>query len=97
MTPICKACGAPPDALIHTGGHPTRCHAFVGSGRCPKHTRKSPCSGEVAEVLCPDCLAPGVDGWTAAFRRCEAHGGAAGAARSLKSHRSVYHPKTATR
>ncbi len=29
-----------------------------------------------------------------AYRRCAEHGGEAGARRSLKSHKGVYHPKT---
>ena len=97
MTTLCKECGLPPEAPIHyTGGHPTRCHVFVDSGRCPKHTRKSPCSGEVAGLICgePDRRdRPCTD----RFLRCDAHGGAAGAARSLKSHRGVYHPKAESR
>lgn len=28
--PLCRECGLPADAPIHTGGHPTRCHAFAG-------------------------------------------------------------------
>ena len=31
--PRCKGCGLPADAPIHTGGHPARCHAFVGRAR----------------------------------------------------------------
>ena len=29
---LCRECGLPTDAPIHTGGHPTRCHAFAGRG-----------------------------------------------------------------
>jgi hypothetical protein len=29
-SPVCLSCGIVADAPIHTGGHPTRCHAFVG-------------------------------------------------------------------
>lgn len=28
---LCRSCGLPAHAPIHTGGHPTRCHAFVGA------------------------------------------------------------------
>lgn len=26
---LCATCGMPPDALIHTGTHPARCHEFA--------------------------------------------------------------------
>lgn len=60
---------------------------------CPKHTRAKPCAGEVAVVVC-ECP-PRATGLPCpdTYRRCAAHGGEAGARRSLASHRAIYHPK----
>jgi len=62
---------------------------------CPKGTRKSPCAGPVAAVLCCEEGAPPLGQRVTCarlFERCEAHGGLAGARRSLSAHRGVYHP-----
>jgi len=64
--------------------------------RCPKGTRKRPCAGEVAEATCHEVgdRYHGPREWCGkTFDRCQAHGGEAGARRSLQSHRGVYHPR----
>jgi len=61
--------------------------------RCPKGTRKSPCAGEVSVVECDAIWRPPINETCGQkYARCQAHGGLAGAKRSLKSHRGVYHP-----
>lgn len=77
----CGRCGASSDAAIHRYHPGNHTHEFVRV--CDKFSR-SVCGLVVATVVCSDC---GVD-----YARCEAHGGEAGARRSLKSHRGLYHP-----
>lgn len=64
---------------------------MLALGDCDKFSVKRPerCSGHLDHRCCGDC--------GKVYVRCKSHGGAAGADRSLHSHRGLYHPiKAAT-
>ena len=85
----CYHCTAPAEKIADYGG--------LEVGLCGGHAEAVPvlmletCSTRRCRALVEEAIACQDCGKT--YRKCTAHGGRKAAARSLKSHRGVYHPQ----